>query len=260
MLILLYVFASLPAVQTARVGTDGKDELRSLTCRPMYRDPDKGNFGINDVHPNASMTLLDTLSSLPTIHPAAFPRALQLVATEVSFHQDVKIQVFEMTIRALGSLLSTYQYLERLSDDPVEQARQLGLDIGGSAAETARAPAEGGGTSGWWGGAVKQVPLSIPARSDEGVDVKQYKDRLLELALDLGKRLLPAFNTPTGLPYARVNLRYGVEKGESIETCTAGAGSLVLEFAVLSRLTGDQRFEVRLTFLSLALCCTGQDS
>ncbi|KAI6003911.1 glycoside hydrolase family 47 protein [Pisolithus albus] len=70
-----------------------------------------------------------------------------------------------------------------------------------------------------------------------------YRGQLLDLAYDLGTRLLPAFATPTGLPYARLNLRYGVEPGESLSTCTAGAGSLILEFATLTRLTGDERFE-----------------
>ncbi|KAL1668072.1 glycoside hydrolase family 47 protein [Schizophyllum commune] len=70
-----------------------------------------------------------------------------------------------------------------------------------------------------------------------------YKGELLNLAHDLGKRLLPAFGTPTGLPVARINLRHGIQRGESVETCTAGAGSLILEFATLSRLTGDERFE-----------------
>ncbi|KAG7097050.1 hypothetical protein E1B28_004441, partial [Marasmius oreades] len=70
-----------------------------------------------------------------------------------------------------------------------------------------------------------------------------YKGELLDMAHDLGTRLLPAFSTPTGIPYARVNLRRGVIKGETTETCTAGAGSLILEFATLSRLTGDDRFE-----------------
>jgi len=41
----------------------------------------------------------------------------------------------------------------------------------------------------------------------------------------------------------QVNLRKGVLKGETHETCTAGAGSLILEFATLSRLSGDPRFE-----------------
>ena len=31
-----------------------------------------------------------------------------------------------------------------------------------------------------------------------------YRNELLLLARDLGERLLPAFKTPTGLPYARV--------------------------------------------------------
>lgn len=57
------------------------------------------------------------------------------------------------------------------------------------------------------------------------------------MAHDLGERLLPAFSTPTGMPYSRVrfvvnyylllmnifisktNLRHGVPKGESVESC-----------------------------------------
>ncbi|KAI0049615.1 glycoside hydrolase family 47 protein [Auriscalpium vulgare] len=70
-----------------------------------------------------------------------------------------------------------------------------------------------------------------------------YRGELLAMARDLGERFLPAFATPTGLPYARINLRHGIPAGESAESCTAGAGSLILEFATLSRLTGDSRFE-----------------
>ncbi|KAH8106187.1 alpha-mannosidase [Cristinia sonorae] len=70
-----------------------------------------------------------------------------------------------------------------------------------------------------------------------------YRGQLLTMAHDLGNRLLPAFATQTGIPLARLNLRHGVAKGESVDTCTAGAGSLILEFGTLSRLTGDDRFE-----------------
>jgi mannosidase alpha-like ER degradation enhancer 1 len=69
--------------------------------------------------------------------------------------------------------------------------------------------------------------------------------QLLALARNLADRLMPAFNTSTGIPYARVNLKYGVDEGETSETCSAGAGSLVLEFGLLSRLTGDPKYEVR---------------
>ena len=65
-----------------------------------------------------------------------------------------------------------------------------------------------------------------------------YDDCLLRLATDMGDRLLPAFDTATGIPYGTVNLRSGVPKGETELASTAGAGSLVIEFEVLSCLTG----------------------
>ena len=40
-----------------------------------------------------------------------------------------------------------------------------------------------------------------------------------------------------------MHLRRGVLPDVIEETCTAGAGTLLLEFATLSRLTGDPRFE-----------------
>ncbi|CAH7671386.1 family 47 glycoside hydrolase [Phakopsora pachyrhizi] len=74
--------------------------------------------------------------------------------------------------------------------------------------------------------------------------VDGYGDELLFLAEDLGRRLLPAFqNSKTGIPFARVNLRYGVVYPEETETCTAGAGSLLLEFATLSRLLNKPIYE-----------------
>lgn len=74
--------------------------------------------------------------------------------------------------------------------------------------------------------------------------VPWYKGELLDLALDLGWRLLPGFDTATGLPYHRVNLMFGVDDRETQETCTAAAGTLYIEFALLSRLTGVSDFEV----------------
>ena len=63
---------------------------------------------------------------------------------------------------------------------------------------------------------------------------------LLALAEDVAKRLLPAFDTPTGMPYGTVNLRHGVPDGETPVTCTAGVGTFIVEFGALSRLTGNQ--------------------
>jgi mannosidase alpha-like ER degradation enhancer 2 len=60
--------------------------------------------------------------------------------------------------------------------------------------------------------------------------------RLLNLAEDLGNRLLPVFNSPTGLPYVYVNLRTGETRGTV--TNPAETGTLLLEFGTLSKLTG----------------------
>uniref|UniRef100_A0A6M2CNA5 alpha-1,2-Mannosidase n=1 Tax=Rhipicephalus microplus TaxID=6941 RepID=A0A6M2CNA5_RHIMP len=66
---------------------------------------------------------------------------------------------------------------------------------------------------------------------------------LLRLAEDVATRLLPAFDTKTGMPYGTVNLMNGVPLGETSITCTAGVGTFLIEFATLSRLTGNPVFE-----------------
>lgn len=54
---------------------------------------------------------------------------------------------------------------------------------------------------------------------------------------------MPSFQTSTGIPYGTVNLKYGVPNGETEVASTAGAGSLLLEFAALSDLTGDKKYQ-----------------
>ena len=65
-------------------------------------------------------------------------------------------------------------------------------------------------------------------------------NRLLNLAEDLGNRLLPVFNSPTGLPYRYVNLKTGAVRGNV--TNPAEAGTLLIEFGTLARLTHRQIF------------------
>ncbi|XP_059446936.1 alpha-mannosidase I MNS4 [Corylus avellana] len=76
-----------------------------------------------------------------------------------------------------------------------------------------------------------------------GMKIPSYDNQLLNLAEDLARRLLPAFDTPTGIPFGSVNLLHGVDEDESKITSTAGGGTLTLEFGVLSRLTNDPIFE-----------------
>ncbi|QRW05174.1 glycoside hydrolase family 47 protein [Ceratobasidium sp. AG-Ba] len=172
------------------------DELMPKSCRgrgPDWANP--SNIGHNDVMANYSLTLVDNLDSFVAFgNRSGFDWAVRQAINYVSFDQDAKPQVFEITIRGMGGLLSAHMFAS---------------DLVGN-----------------WG-------FGLP----------WYRDELLHLAHDLGKRLLPAFETSTGIPFARINLRHGVPPRETFETCTAGAGSLLLEFTALSRLTGDPRFE-----------------
>ncbi len=62
-------------------------------------------------------------------------------------------------------------------------------------------------------------------------------NRFLDLAEDLGNRLLPVFNSKSGMPYRYVNLQSG-ELRDSINN-PAEIGTLMLEFGMLSKLTGN---------------------
>ncbi|KAF7556632.1 hypothetical protein G7046_g6240 [Stylonectria norvegica] len=241
-----------------------EDELRPLTCAPLTRDRDNpGHIGLNDALGNYSLTLIDSLSTLAIL--AGGPQDGSYTGSQAlsdfqngvaqfveyygdgrpgpssqglraqGFDLDSKVQVFETVIRGVGGLLSAHLFaigeLPITGYDPHTTSEQPGDDP------------------------LEQTPIPWPSGF-------KYDGQLLRLALDLSERLLPAFYTETGIPYPRVNLRHGIpfytnsplhrETGEELlpesrvevtETCSAGAGSLTLEFTVLSRLTGDPRFE-----------------
>ncbi|KAJ1327858.1 ER degradation enhancer mannosidase alpha-like 2 [Microdochium nivale] len=237
-----------------------EDELRPVSCIPLTRDPiNPSNFGLNDVLGNYSLTLIDSLSTLAILASApedergTGPKALRDFQDGVAalveqygdgrkgpsgqgarargFDVDSKVQVFETVIRGVGGLLSAHLFA--VGHLPIAGYEPRSSD----------------------GNHDEQRTIPWP----NGFD---YNGQLLRLALDLAQRLLPAFYTATGMPYPRVNLRHGIPfylnsplhgtagaqndadvSREITETCSAGAGSLVLEFTVLSRLTGDRRFE-----------------
>lgn len=170
------------------------------------------NININDVLGDYSLTLVDSLTSLAVFgNKTAFHEAVRLVIKNVTFNNDVTVQVFEATIRVIGSLLSTHLIL-------TDQNPYLG-----------------------------------------NLTMEDYDGELLTMTHDLALRLLAAFEgsqtceftrLPTisnvfisVIPFPRVNLVKGVLPGTLNETCTAGAGSLLLEFGILSRLLGDSIFE-----------------
>ncbi|GAM83477.1 hypothetical protein ANO11243_014650 [Dothideomycetidae sp. 11243] len=246
-----------------------EDELRPLSCAPLTRDrANPAHIEVNDVLGNYSLSVVDSLSTLAILASSPtsdhdnynaledFQKYTSLLVDQYGdgssgpagqglrargFDLDSKVQLFETTIRGLGGLLSAHLFA--VGDLPIRGYTPDFQDLGD-------------GREG--------MPWNITTSAGEPF---VYDGQLLRLALDLGKRLLPAFHTPTGIPYPRVNLRSGIpfyensplnndaEHGqcdatqkpkterEITETCSAGAGSLVLEFSVLSRLTGDDRFE-----------------
>jgi mannosidase alpha-like ER degradation enhancer 2 len=136
--------------------------------------------GARDWYPaSLVMTPLDAYDTMLLMGlDAEAARAKALILERLSFDRDFPVQVFEVTIRLLGGLLSAYQ----LDGDPA----------------------------------------------------------FLALARDLGDRLLPAFGSPTGMPYRYVNLRTGAVS-EPVSN-PAEIGTLMLEFGSLSRITGDPRY------------------
>jgi mannosidase alpha-like ER degradation enhancer 2 len=146
----------------------GHDELKPLSRG--YHDWYRVSLYITPVD------ALDTMVLMGLTDEAN--QARELIARNLSFDKDIEVKVFEITIRVLGGLLSSYQ----LTGDK----------------------------------------------------------RLLTLAADLGNRLLPAFNSPTGMPYVYVNLKTGKTRGP--ESNPAEIGSLLIEFGTLSKLTGNPIF------------------
>jgi mannosyl-oligosaccharide alpha-1,2-mannosidase len=69
----------------------------------------------------------------------------------------------------------------------------------------------------------------------------------LEKAKDIADRLLPAWNTPTGIPYNIINLRNGNAHNPSWaaggDSILADSGTEQLEFIALSQRTGDPKYQ-----------------
>lgn len=156
-----------------------------------------------------ALTLLDSLDSL--ILFGQYDRFQQALAwlgnrTDSLFNVDQPGHVFELTIRAMGGLLSSHIAIISSSSS--------------SSGNNNNSP-----SSQWSPGG--------------------YNGELLQLAENLARRLLPAFDTLTGLPTSFVNLKHGAIQIQDRSTCTACAGTLFLEWATLSMLTGNPVYKNR---------------
>jgi len=75
-----------------------------------------------------------------------------------------------------------------------------------------------------------------------GAHTLSGKEILLERAKELGSRLLPAFQSPSRIPWPTVNLARGTCKKSTQPVILSEAGSLQVEFRSLTARTGDARF------------------
>ena len=187
------------------------DELQPLSCKGRRWDA-RVRGTLDDSLGGFSTTLVDSLDMFALIGDyAGFRKHVRMVINEVHFNRNVNVSVFETNIRVLGGMLSAHMLLV----DPV------------------------------LGPILMETRLSQEERNNE-IPPFSYNGELLDMSLDLGNRMLPAFRTKSGLPSHLVNLKYGIPKSnkkEAKETCVAAAGTLLLEFGILSRLTGVSTFE-----------------
>ena len=253
------------------------DELKPLSCTGRRRDKAKSRGDMDEVLANYSLTLLDSLDTLVVLGDyEEFERASYLLINSISFNNDITINLFEVNIRALGGLLSSHLLAKQLQSESLQisklhQRNDFIVDPIIEENEGENNQNEHREQSEDYFGILTKYQLNIIKelqiffqnskydylnQKDQKRLINQlertktsgyfidYNDEFLKIAIDLGLRLLPAFQTTTGIPFSRVNLKTGVPKGESTRNCLAGAGTLLLEFGTLSRLSGYSVFEV----------------
>jgi ER degradation enhancer, mannosidase alpha-like 2 len=86
---------------------------------------------------------------------------------------------------------------------------------------------------------VFEITIRLLAGLQSAYEIDSNK-KFLELAEDLAKRLAPAFNTPTGIPYRYIHLQTG--KTRDGHNNPAEIGTLMMEFGNLSTLTGNPAY------------------
>jgi mannosidase alpha-like ER degradation enhancer 2 len=151
----------------------GHDELNPVSKTPHdWYPPTSGSVATQGVM--LYMTAIDALDTMRIMGlKNEATSTSSFLAEHLTFDRDVSVQVFEVTIRVLGALLTEFQ-----------------------------------------------------ATGDK---------RFLTLADDLGTRMLPAFKSPTGMPYRFVNLKTGQTRDPVSNP--AEIGTLMLEFGTLGKLT-----------------------
>ncbi|KAH1240327.1 Mannosyl-oligosaccharide 1,2-alpha-mannosidase MNS1 [Glycine max] len=222
-------------------GTSGKTDLRKATktSKEVLDDPidierrekvkeamlhawgsyEKYAWGQDELQPQSKngvnsfgglgATLIDSLDTLYIMGlNEQFQKAREWVANSLDFNKDYEASVFETTIRLLYKTTDIVFLIFFFVGRFPPKSRVVG-------------------------GLLSAYDLS-------GDKV------FLNKAIEIADRLLPAWNTPTGIPYNIINLSHGRAHNPSWtggESILADSGTEQLEFIVLSQRTGDPKYQ-----------------
>jgi len=238
-------------------------EVKPISCAPA-------SFKLVKI---PGLTLIDSLDTLVILgNYTEFARAVERLrflndnvyeATGIYttggglFNINHNVSVFETNIRVLGGLLSAHQLATAFLEGKVLEQEVWAEDKSVLIGVHHRNPGKddckekGETVSGILSSNCDTTSTILKCKQEPSPEVMchnqtdrhwVYDGFLLELARDIGDRLLPAFNTLTGIPYGTVNLLSGVPKGETPIASLAGGGTLSLEMELLSRLTGNNEY------------------
>jgi mannosidase alpha-like ER degradation enhancer 2 len=237
-------------------------EVKPVSCKPSM-------FSLVKI---PALTLIDSLDTLIILgNYTEFARSVERLRSLDAYlaEQNFKlakgglfalnqnVSVFETNIRVLGGLLSAHQLAEAYVEDKLVRQTDV-LDKEGKipigalgTTATDVCPNENKKDSQSCSAETlyecqqdeeEESSSSIPCHTNQTVEYWEYDGLLLELAIDIADRLLPAFQTRTGIPYGTVNLLSGIPKDETPIASLAGGGTLSIEMELLSRLTGNQEY------------------
>ena len=235
-------------------------EVKPITCQPA-------SFSLVKI---PGLTLIDSLDTLVILgNYTEFARAVERLrhlndnVNEATgfystgggmFNLNHNVSVFETNIRVLGGLLSAHQLANAFLEEEVTEDEVWAEDEsilsgvsrrkqgGACNRENVEKTLSSDCTATSSTLKCKQESLPKVACLNQTDKYWVYDGFLLELAQDIGDRLLPAFNTKTGIPYGTVNLIGGIPKDETTVASLAGGGTLSLEMELLGRLTGNKEY------------------
>ena len=199
------------------------------------------------------LTLIDSLDSLLLFcEYDLFFDALDKLKN-LSFHRNIEVSVFEVNIRVLGGLLSSHQLANKLFGEN-SNTENHGNEQENDDDEEYYDNDENDANN------CNKIETETEEIRSEMLQNKEFKNTkkskntisskiqnrnytydgnfLLNYAIDLGDRMLPAFRTLSGIPIQRINLLQGKNSTELSYTCTAAGSTFLLEMGLLSRLTG----------------------